>query len=66
MTVDDIGGEVMARHWIEEISKPISITQFEINHTFWDENEKRAKNGRPLLVELSKEKLKELGIGMVQ
>ena len=31
MTVDDIGGEVMARHWIEEISKPISITQFEIN-----------------------------------
>ena len=42
------------------------VTQFEINHTFWDENEKRAKNGRPLLVELSKEKLKELGIGMVQ
>ena len=39
------------------------VTQFEINHTFWEKNEKLAKNGEPLLHELDKKKLEELGIG---
>ena len=39
------------------------VTQFEINHTLWDVNEKLAKHGRELVQELPQETLDTLGIG---
>ena len=31
MNLEDLGGEVLGTHWAEELSRPINVTQFEIN-----------------------------------
>ena len=40
------------------------VTQFEINHTFWETNEKLIKAGLPIVNELPKNVLEQLGIGL--